>query len=125
MTSVIGWIISGIFSIVVGMTFAMIIATLNKKVVRDQWGKIDFKKTDIYFYWTRWDTIMVISAVYTFLCITGLLVFLLRGDTIQSPYIQFFIHQSFVFGLITFIWLITKLAYVYKGIQKRWSDEFE
>ncbi|MGN7175849.1 hypothetical protein BK139_07455 [Paenibacillus sp. FSL R5-0490] len=125
MTSVIGWIISGIFSIVVGMTFAMIIATLNKKVVRDKWGKIDFKKTDIYFYWTRWDTIMVISAVYTFLCITGLLVFLLRGDTIQSPFIQFFIHQSFVFGLITFIWLITKLAYVYKGIQKRWSDEFE
>ncbi|GIN85349.1 hypothetical protein J6TS2_17350 [Heyndrickxia sporothermodurans] len=121
----IGWVISSIVVGILGTIFTLAIATMNKKVVKDRWGKIDFKKSDIYFYWTRWDTIIVISAVYTFICITGLLVFLLRGDTINSPMIQFFIHQTFVFSLITFIWLITKLAYVYKGIKVRWSDEFK
>ncbi|WP_102028801.1 hypothetical protein [Salirhabdus sp. Marseille-P4669] len=123
MTTMIGWIISTIFAAVLGTVFAVIIGTMNKKVVRNSKGDIDFEKSSIYFYWTRWDTVMVIAAVYTFLCITGLLVFLLRGDTINSPFIQFFMHQTFVFALITFIWFITKLAYVYKGIKERWSDE--
>lgn len=121
----IGWIISVIVASVIGTTFMILIVSLNKKVVRNHRGDIDFKKSDIYFYWTRWDTIMVISAVYTFLCITGLLLFLLRGDTIESPWIQFFIHQTFVFSMISFIWFITKLIYVYKGIKERWYNEFE
>ncbi|MGE8206629.1 hypothetical protein ACQKP0_19145 [Heyndrickxia sp. NPDC080065] len=124
MTSI-GWIISSAVVAVLGTTFAGVVATMHKKVVKDRWGKVDFKKTDIYFYWTRWDTIILISAIYTFLCIIGLFIFLLRGDTIASPIIQFFIHQTFVFSLLTFIWLITKLAFVYKGIKERWSDEFK
>lgn len=120
-----GWIISSIVAGVIGTMFVLIIVPMNKKVFRDRWGRIDFKKTDLYFRWTRWDTIIVLSAVYTFLNITGLLVFLLRGDTINSPIIQYFIHQTFVFSLITFIWLITKLCYVFKGIKERWPNEFQ
>lgn len=120
-----GWVISSIVAGVIGTLFVLVIVPMNKKVFRDKWGKIDFKKTDIYFRWTRWDTIIVLSAVYTFLNITGLLVFLLRGDTINSPIIQYFIHQTFVFSLITFIWLITKLSYVFKGIKERWPNEFQ
>lgn len=122
---VIGWIISSVVVAILSIIFVLIVASMNKKVVKDRWGKIDFKKSDIYFYWTRWDTVIVISAIYTFLCITGLMVFLLRGDNISSPYIQFFFHQTFVFSLISFTWLITKLIYVYKGIKERWSDEFK
>nr|WP_309098643.1 hypothetical protein [Fredinandcohnia onubensis] len=125
MTSIIGWVVSSIVVAVLGSVFAIVIGSLNKKVVRDHKGDIDFTKSNIYFYWSRWDTIITIAAVYTFLCITGLLVFLLRGDTIDSPFIQFFIHQTFVFSLITFLWFITKLAYIYKGIKKRWSDELQ
>lgn len=120
-----GWIISMIVAGILGTTFFIIIITMNKKVVHDKKGDIDFSKSDIYFHWTRWDYVIIITAVYTFLCINGLLLFLLRGDNIDSPWIQFFIHQSFVFSLITFIWFITRIAFVFKGIKERWSDEFK
>jgi hypothetical protein len=120
-----GWLISTIVVAILGSTFAFLIATMNKKVVRDSKGDIDFSKSDLYFHWTRWDYTIILAAVYTFLCITGLMVFLLRGDTIESPWIQFFIHQTFVFSMLTFIWFITRIAFVFKGIKKRWSDEFK
>lgn len=120
-----GWVISSIVAAVLGTVFAVLIGTMNKKVVRDKWGNIDFKKSDLYFYWTRWDYVIVFCAIYSFLCITGLLLFLLRGDTIHSPLIQFFIHQTFVFTLITFIWMISRIAFVFKGIKARWPDEFK
>ncbi|WP_066196119.1 MULTISPECIES: hypothetical protein [Gracilibacillus] len=119
-----GWLISTIVAVILGTTFATLILTMNKKVVRDKRGDIDFHKSDIYFQWTRWDYVIVAAAVYTFLCILGLFIFLLRGDNIDSPWIQFFIHQTFVFSLITFVWFTTRIAYVFKGIKERWSDEF-
>ncbi|MEH7237614.1 hypothetical protein [Bacillus sp. JJ1562] len=125
MTTIIGWVVSSVVVAILGSVFAIVIGSMNKMVVRDHKGGIDFTKSNIYFYWSRWDTIITISAVYTFLCITGLLVFLLRGDNINSPIIQFFIHQTVIFSMITFIWFITKLAYVYKGIKERWSDELQ
>lgn len=121
----IGWLVSTIVGAILGTTFATLIATMNKKVVKDKMGNIDFSKSDIYFHWTRWDYTIIFAAVYTFLCITGLFVFLLRGDNIDSPLIQFFIHQTFLFSLITFIWFITRIAFVFKGIKERWSDEFK
>lgn len=120
-----GWIIGTIVGVVLGNLFAIIIGTMNKKVVRDAKGDIDFSKSDIYFYWTRWDYTIIIAALYTFLCIIGLLAFLLRGDNIDSPWVQFFIQQTFVFSLVTFIWFISRIAFVFKGIKKRWSDEFK
>lgn len=119
-----GWVISSIVGGIIGTIFGVSIASLNKKVVRDRWGNIDFKKTDLYFYWTRWDTITVISAIYSFCCLTGLFIFLIRGDNINSPVIQFFLHQSFMFTLMTFLWFIGRILYVFKGIKERWSDEF-
>ncbi|WP_100009851.1 hypothetical protein [Lentibacillus sediminis] len=120
-----GWIISTIVAAILGTTYAVLIASMNKKVARDKKGDIDFSKSDIYFHWTRWDYVIIIAAIHTFLCIMGLLLFLLRGDNIDSPWIQFFIHQTFVFSLITFIWFITRIAFVFKGIKARWSDEFK
>lgn len=120
-----GWLISTVVAGLLGTTFALLIATMNKKVVKNHKGDIDFSKSDIYFHWTRWDYTIILAAVYTFLCITGLFVFLLRGDNIDSPWIQFFVHQTFVFSLITFIWFITRIAFVFKGIKERWSHEFK
>ncbi|WP_186576741.1 hypothetical protein [Aquibacillus kalidii] len=120
-----GWVISSIVVAILGTVFGMSIGSLNKQVVKDRYGKINFKKTDIYFKWTRWDHVIVIISIYTFLCITGLLVFLLRGDTINSIWVQFFIHQTFVFSLLTFCWSITRTSYILKGIKERWSDEFK
>ncbi|MDX8045742.1 hypothetical protein SH601_07040 [Gracilibacillus sp. S3-1-1] len=121
----IGWLISVIVANVLGGLFVTLIATMNKKVVKDRLGNIDFKKSDLYFYWTRWDYTMIVAAIYTFICITGLFVCLLSGENIENPWVQFFLHQTFVFSLVTFIWFITRLAYVYKGIKERWSDEFK
>ncbi|MCM3741992.1 hypothetical protein M3210_17210 [Oceanobacillus luteolus] len=121
----IGWIIGIIVGAVLGTIFAIAIGTMNKKVVRNKLGNIDFSKSDIYFRWTRWDYVIIVAAVYTFLCITGLLLFLIRGDNFESPWIQFFIQQTFLFSLLTFVWFITRIAYIFKGIKERWSDEFE
>lgn len=63
-----GWLISTVVVVILGNVFAIFIATLNKKVVKDSQGKIDFKKTDIYFQWTRWDNINIVVAGYTYLC---------------------------------------------------------
>ncbi len=38
-----GWVISSIVVAVLGSVFVGVIAPMEKKVVRDKWGKIDFK----------------------------------------------------------------------------------
>ncbi|GGP09549.1 hypothetical protein [Oceanobacillus neutriphilus] len=120
-----GWLLGMIAAAILGTTFGIMIGTMNKKVARNRKGDIDFSKSDIYFHWTRWDYAIILAAVYTFLCIAGLMLFLLRGDNIDSHWIQFFIHQTFVFSLLTFIWFITRIAFVFRGIKERWPDEFK
>ncbi|MFD2657737.1 hypothetical protein [Gracilibacillus thailandensis] len=120
-----GWLISLIVALILGNVFAIIIATLNKKVVKDHQKKVDFKKSDIYFYWTRWDYVTIICAAYAFICIIGLATCLFMGQTIDDNWLQFFLHQAFMFSMLSSIWFITRLAYVFKGIKERWSDEFK
>ncbi|MFP3490548.1 hypothetical protein R0K20_23385, partial [Staphylococcus sp. SIMBA_130] len=59
---------------------------------------------------------MIASSAYSFLVITGLFVFLIKGENIENPFVQFFLHQTFVFPLLTFLWFIFRIAYTYKGI---------
>lgn len=120
-----GWVIGSIVAGVLGTLFVLITVSMNKMVHRDRIGKIDFRKSDVYFRWNRWDTVMVLAAAYTFFCICGLLVFLLRGDNINHPWIQFFIHQTFVFSLITWGWYISRIAITLRGIRERWSDDIQ
>ncbi|SES23628.1 hypothetical protein SAMN04487944_1264 [Gracilibacillus ureilyticus] len=120
-----GWMISLIVTIVLGNVFAIVIATLNKKVVKDKEKKIDFKQSDIYFYWTRWDYIIIISGAYAFICLIGLAVCLFQEKTINDSWVQFFLHQAVIFSMLTGAWCISRLAYVFKGIKERWSDEFK
>jgi hypothetical protein len=119
-----GWVAGSIMAALLGTVFALLIATMNKKVARDSMGRIDFRKSDIYFFWTRWDFVIIICAVYSFACITGLFVLLISGGKIDNPWVQFFIHQTFVFTLLSFIWFITRIAFILKGIKERWPDEF-
>jgi hypothetical protein len=119
----IGWIMGLIMAGVLGTIFAVLIATLQKHVHKTN-GRIDFQKTNLYFYWSRWDYVMIASSAYSFLCITGLFVFLIKGENIENPFVQFFLHQTFVFPLLTFLWFIFRLAYTYKGIKERWPNEF-
>src|SRR5699024_11368458 len=83
-----GWLISTIVAFVLGAIFVLLIGTMNKKVVRDKKGNIDFSKSDIYFYWTRWDYTIIVAAIYTFLCISGLLLFLLRRSEEHTSELQ-------------------------------------
>ncbi|MFC4401750.1 hypothetical protein [Gracilibacillus xinjiangensis] len=120
-----GWLIGLVVAVVLGNIFAMIIATLNKKVVKDQHGKINFKKSNVYFYWTRWDYVTIICAAYTFICILGLTVCLFMEKTINDSWVQFFLHQTVIFSMLSFGWFTWRLAYVFKGVKERWSDEFK
>jgi len=120
-----GWVISSIVAAMFGSISSIIIAPLNKKVVRDVYGKVDFTKTNLYFFWTRWDYVMIITAIYSFLCLVGLLIFLLKGDNIQQPAVQFFIHQTVILIPVTFGWFISRITLTLRGIKQRWHDEIE
>lgn len=124
MTSI-GWIISSVIVAIISIVFSVVIVSLQKKVVKKPNGKIDFTKTDIYFRWTRWDTVNIICAGYSFISFLGTLVLVSSGETIDNPWVQFFIHQAFVFTTLSFGWLISRIAYTLKGIKERWSHELE
>ncbi|HWO78061.1 MAG TPA: hypothetical protein VNM69_19520 [Bacillus sp. (in: firmicutes)] len=124
MTSL-GGIIGSVVTVILSVTFATVIVSLQKKVVKKPNGQIDFKKTDIYFKWTRWDTVNLICAIYAFASILCLLIFLSLGESIENPLVQFFIHQGFVFTTLAFAWLISRVAFTLKGIKERWNHEFE
>lgn len=118
-----GWIVSSIVVAILSIVFAGVIISLQRKVVKKPNGKVDFHKTEIYFRWTRWDTINTIAAVYSFGCFLVLVILVSSGENVENPYVQFFMHQAFVFTTITFGWLISRTAITIKGIKERWSHE--
>ncbi|MDP4549368.1 hypothetical protein Q9251_00570 [Alkalihalobacillus macyae] len=118
-----GFLVGLIVAGVLGILFGVIIASLQKHVHKKN-GKIDFSKTNLYFYWSRWDYVMIASSAYSIICITGLFYLVVSGEDIQNPFVQFFLHQTFIFPLLTFLWFIFRLAYTYKGIKERWPNEF-
>ncbi|MET3697088.1 hypothetical protein SAMN05877753_101334 [Bacillus oleivorans] len=120
-----GWIVGSAVTVILSVTFSILIVSLQKRVMKKPNGQIDFKKTDIYFIWTRWDTVNIICALYAFICILCLLIFLSAGESIENPWVQFFIHQGFVFTTLAFAWLISRVAFTLKGIKERWNHEFE
>ncbi|GAA0319562.1 hypothetical protein GCM10008967_07620 [Bacillus carboniphilus] len=120
-----GWIVSSIVVAILSIVFAGVIISLQRKVVNKPNGKVDFQKTEIYFRWTRWDTINTIAAVYSFACFLVLVILVSSGENVENPYVQFFMHQAFVFTTITFGWLISRTAITIKGIKERWSHELE
>ncbi|WJE52089.1 hypothetical protein QRE66_22845 [Bacillus cereus] len=115
----IGFIVSGAVVVIMMIVILGIVIPFDRKyIVRTNGYKIDFTKTKIYFRWNVFDTISVCLAVYACICVQVLNILVWSGFTIQSPYVQFFTHQSQVWTLVASGYLISRISLILKGIKE-------
>jgi len=121
----IGFIVSIIFVcfwsiIILGITIPM-----NKKYVVRENGKINYKKTTIYLRWNVFDTLTLVIAIYTILCVQVLNMLLFFSLTIENPYVQFFTNQSQAWVIVIVIYLVSRVSMTLKSIKAHWGDELD
>ncbi|MRG85733.1 group-specific protein [Salinibacillus xinjiangensis] len=121
----IGWIVSLIVAGVIGILIMAITIPLDRKYVVRENGKINYKKTTIYLRWNVFDTLTLILAIYTIICVQVLNVFVTNGHTVENPYVQFFTNQSQAWTIVTIAYLISRLSMTLKAIKVRWGDEID
>lgn len=119
----IGWIVS---LIVVGLIVSLIVAimfSMERKYIVRKNGKIDYKKTTIFLRWNVFDTLTLILAIYTMICVQILNMLLSFNQSVENPYVQFFTNQSQVWVLVTILYLISRVSITLKSIKAHWEDE--
>mgnify|MGYP001452876322 CR=1 FL=1 len=120
-----GWIVSLIVAgVIIVLILAIMIPMDRKYVVRER-GKINYKKTKIYLRWNVFDTVTLLLAIYSIICVQVLNLLISGGLTIENPYVQFFTNQAQAWTLVTIIYLISRVSMTLKSIKERWGDEIE
>lgn len=120
-----GWIVSlTVTAILMGVILAIAIPMDKKYIVREN-RKINYKKTTIYLQWNVFDTMTLLLAVYTIVCVQVLNFLISSGQTVQNVYVQFFMNQSQVWTLVTILYLISRVSLTLKSIKERWGDGIE
>ncbi|MFJ6211015.1 group-specific protein [Lysinibacillus sp. NPDC092081] len=121
----IGFIVSliaiGVWTIIIlGITIPM-----DKKYVVRENGKINYKKTTIYLRWNVFDTLTLVLAIYTILCVQTLNILLFCSQTIENPYVQFFTNQSQAWVIVIVGYLVSRLSMTLKAIKAHLGDELD
>ncbi|MGG2106320.1 group-specific protein [Lysinibacillus pakistanensis] len=118
---IVSLIVIGIWSIIIsGITIQM-----NKKYIVRENGKINYKKTTIYLRWNVFDTLTLVLAIYTILCMQALNMLLSFSQTIENPYVQFFTNQSQAWVIVIVANLVTRVSMTLKSIKAHWGDELD
>lgn len=121
----IGWIIS---LIIIGIWIILIMAIMipydRKYIVREN-NKINYKKTTIYLRWNKFDTLTLILAIYTIICVQVLNYLIMAGQTVENPYVQFFTNQSQAWVIVIVGYLVTRVSVTLKSIKAHWGDELD
>jgi H+/gluconate symporter-like permease len=118
---IVSFIVVGVWSIIIlGITIQM-----NKKYVVRENGKINYKKTTIYLRWNVFDTLTLVLAIYTILCVQALNMLLFFGKTIDNSYVQFFTNQSQAWVIVIVIYLVSRVSMTLKSIKAHWGDELD
>lgn len=121
----IGWIVSlAVMGLWIAVIMAVMIPMHRNHIVKEN-GKINYKKTTIFLRWNRFDTITLILAIYTILCIQALNLMLSGGFTIENPFVQFFTNQSQAWVIVVFAYLITRVTSTLKSIKAHWGEGLE
>ncbi|MGE7946810.1 group-specific protein [Lysinibacillus sp. NPDC093688] len=121
----IGFIVS---LIVIGIWFiiiSVITFQMNKKYIVRENGKINYKKTTIYLRWNVFDTLTLVLAIYTILCMQALNMLLSFSQTIENPYVQFFTNQSQAWVIVIVANLVTRVSMTLKSIKAHLGDELD
>ncbi|QSB12028.1 group-specific protein [Lysinibacillus sp. FSL K6-0057] len=118
----IGFIISlFVGGIMMVLLFAILIPFFRKYIVREN-GKINYAKTVIYLRWNVFDTITLLLAIYTIVCVQGLNILLSSGETIDNPYVQFFTNQAQAWIIVIVVYFVMRISATIKSIQARLDD---
>lgn len=117
-----GFIISLIVGgIMIVMILSILIPFFRKYIVREN-GKINYAKTTIYLRWNVFDTVTLILAIYTIICVQGLNLLLSSGETIDNPYVQFFTNQAQVWVIVMVAYFAMRISGTIKSIKARFGD---
>lgn len=85
----IGWIVSlGVMGVWISVLLAIAVPFERKYIVREN-RKINYKKTTIFLRWNVFDTLTLVVAIYTIICVQALNMLLTFGKTIDNPFVQF------------------------------------
>ena len=118
---IVSLIVVGVWTIIIlGITIQM-----NKKYIVRENGKINYKKTTIYLRWNVFDTLTLVIAIYTILCVQVLNMLLFFSLTIENPYVQFFTNQSQAWVIVIVIYLVSRVSMTLKSIKAHWGDELD
>ena len=117
-----GFIISLIVA-AIGMIviFATLIPFFRKYIVREN-GKINYKKTTIYLRWNVFDTVTLLLAIYTIICVQGLNILLSSGETIENPFVQFFTNQAQAWVIVMVVYFVMRISATLKSIKAQFGD---
>ena len=115
-----------IISLIVGaIGIIVILATLipffRKYIVREN-GKINYKKTTIYLRWNVFDTVTLLLAIYTIVCVQVLNILLSSGETIENPYVQFFTNQAQAWVIVMVVYFVMRISATLKSIKAQFGD---
>lgn len=118
----IGWIISLLVNgVMIVMIMALVIPMDRKYIVREK-RKINYKKTKIFLRWNVFDTLTLLIAIYTIVCVQVLNLLLSFKYTIENSYVQFFTNQSQAWVIVTIAYLVSRVSITLKSIKANFED---
>lgn len=118
---IVSLIVIGVWTIII----LFIAIPMEKKYVFRENKKINYKKTTIFLRWNVFDTLTLVLAIYTILCVQALNMLLSSGQTIENPYVQFFTNQSQAWVIVTVGYLVSRVSLTLKSIKAHWGDELD
>ncbi|GEN29801.1 H+/gluconate symporter-like permease [Cerasibacillus quisquiliarum] len=118
----IGWIISLIVTGIWIIVILMIVIPMDRKYIVRENRKINYKKTKILLRWNVFDTLTLIVAIYTIICVQALNFLLSSGETIENPFVQFFTNQSQAWVIVTICYLVSRVTMTLKAIKAHMKD---
>ena len=111
-------IVGGIMMV---LLFTILLPFFKKNIVREN-GKINYVKTTIYLRWNVFDTMTLLLAIYTIVCVQALNILLSSGETIDNSYVQFFTNQAQAWVIVMVVYFIMRISATIKSIQARIGD---
>ena len=115
---IISLIVGGVMMVII---FSILIPFSRKYIVREN-GKINYAKTTIYLRWNVFDTVTLILAIYTIVCVQGLNILLSFGESIDNPYVQFFTNQAQAWVIVMVCYFVGRISGTIKSIKARFGD---
>ena len=120
-----GFIISLIVVFIMIAIILIIMIPFNRKYIVRENRKVNYKKTTIYLRWNRFDTLTVVLAGYTILCVQILNLLISSGLSVENSFVQFFTNQSQAWVIVTFCYFISRITATLKSIQAHYGDTNE